>query len=140
MALEGKRIQDLQVEDTAHVFLRTESGIRATIDLSWSISKERDWYLEVYGSEGTIQLGWESSRYRQRTSREWTVFGRGYDKTQAIRDQITNFARAIREEEQLIITGVDALASVGVVEAAYQSLRQDDWVSVASNPVSSLPQ
>lgn len=135
MALEGKRIQDLTVEDTVQVFLRSESGVRATVDLSWSINKERNWFLEVYGSEGTIQLGWEASRYRERTSREWTVFGRGYDKTQAIRDQVTNFARAIRGEEQLMITGVDALASVEVIEAAYQSLRKDDWVRVDSNSI-----
>jgi len=56
MAVEGKRAQDLAVEDTAQIFLRGVDGARATIDLSWSLDKERPWYLEIYGSERTIQV------------------------------------------------------------------------------------
>jgi predicted dehydrogenase len=133
MAVEGKRAQALSVEDTAQLFLRGVDGARATIDLSWSIDKERPWYLEVYGSEGTIQVGWGSSRYRQRTSSDWVEFGSGYDKTQAMHDQIANFARAIAGEEPLRITGVDALASVDVMEAAYRSLSHDNWAEVESS-------
>ena len=133
MAVEGKRAQTLTVEDTAQLFLRGVEGARATIDLSWSIDKERPWYLEVYGSEGTIQVGWGSSRYRQRTSSDWVEFGSGYDKTQAMHDQIANFARAIAGKEPLRITGVDALASVDVMEAAYRSLSHDDWIEVESS-------
>ena len=133
MAVEGKRAQALTVEDTAQLFLRGIDGARATIDLSWSIDKERPWYIEVYGSEGTIQVGWGSSRYRQRTSSDWVEFGSGYDKSQAMHDQIANFARAIAREEPLRITGVDALASVDVMEAAYRSLSHDDWTEVDSS-------
>lgn len=132
MAVEGKRAQALTVEDTAQLFLRGADGVRATIDLSWSIDKERPWYLELYGSEGTIQVGWGSSRYRQRTSSDWVEFGSGYHKTQAMHDQIANFARAIAGEEHLRITGVDALGSVEVMEAAYRSLSHDDWIEVGS--------
>lgn len=133
MAVEGKRAQALDVEDTAQLFLRGVDGARATIDLSWSIDKERPWYLEVYGSEGTIQVGWQSSRYRQRTSSDWVEFGTGYDKTQAMHDQVANFARAIAWEEPLRITAIDALASVDVMEAAYKSLSNDDWIEVQSS-------
>lgn len=133
MAVEGKRAQALSVEDTAQLFLRGRDGARATIDLSWSIDKERPWYLEIYGSEGTIQVGWQSSRYRQRTSSDWVEFGKGYDKTQAMHDQVSNFARAIAGEEHLRINGIDALASVDVMEAAYRSLSHDDWIEVGSS-------
>ncbi|MGB7859302.1 MAG: Gfo/Idh/MocA family oxidoreductase [Acidimicrobiia bacterium] len=136
LALEGRRAQEVLVEDTAQVFLRSESGVRATIDLSWSLNKERDWFLEIYGSEGTVQVGWGSSRYRLQGSDGWTVFGKGYDKYQAIRDQVTNFANAIRGEEALVISGLDALASVEVIDAAYRSLRHDDWVKVAPSIIS----
>jgi predicted dehydrogenase len=133
MAVEGKRAQALTVEDTAQLFLRGGDGARATIDLSWSIDKERPWYLEIYGSEGTIQVGWQSSRYRQRTSSDWVEFGKGYDKTQAMHDQVANFARAIAGVEPLRIHGIDALASVDVMEAAYRSLSHDDWIEVESS-------
>jgi len=61
------------------------------------------------------------------------VFGSGYDKTQAMVDQVANFARAIGGDEPLRISGVDALASVDVMEAAYRSLANDHWIEVGSS-------
>jgi predicted dehydrogenase len=136
MAVEGRRVQGFGVEDTAQVFLRGHDGARATIDLSWSIDKERDSYLDIYGSQGTVQVGWQRSRYRQSSSPVWVEFGQGYDKARAIKDQLSNFAGAIRVGEPLRISGADALASVEVIEAAYASLRSDDWTKVESHPVS----
>jgi predicted dehydrogenase len=105
-----------------------------SIDLSWSISKELDSYLSIYGSHGTVLVGWKESKYRQICSRDWVVFGRGYDKVQAFRSQIVNFARTLRGEDLLRITAEDALASVEVIQAAYQSLRQQHWTSIAPPP------
>ena len=56
-----------------------------TIDLSWSLDKERDSYIEIYGSNGTVRVGWKESKFRQATSRDWVVFGSGYDKIAAMR-------------------------------------------------------
>lgn len=129
MAVEGKRVQQLPVEDTAQVFVRTVDGVMGTIDLSWSVDKATDSYLNVYGSHGTICVGWHESRYRQVSSPEWVAFGRGYEKTACMRAQVDNFLAAIRGEERLVVTAEDAIASVAVVEAAYESLRRSHWVS-----------
>jgi predicted dehydrogenase len=130
--VEGKRVQGLTVEDTVRIFVHTVSGIMGSIDLSWSINKELDSYINIYGSQGTISVGWKESKYRQASSRDWIVFGNGYNKVQAFRSQITNFARTIRGEEMLLITAEDALASVEVIEAAYCSLRlvPQHWTTV----------
>jgi len=128
--IEGKRVQGLPVEDTVRVFTRSLSGVMGSIDLSWSIHKELDSYISIYGSQGAILVGWKESKYRQTSSRDWVVFGKGYDKVQAFRSQLANFARAIRGEEKLLITGEDGLASVEVIEAAYASLRQAHWTSI----------
>src|SRR5262249_31653141 len=64
---------------------------------------------------------------------EWVVFGKGYDKVQAFQSQLTNFARAVRGEEKLLITSEDALASVEVVAAAYRSMRKTTWTTVPLN-------
>lgn len=131
-AVEGKRVQGLAVEDTARVFVRSASGVMGSVDLSWSLNKELDWYLNIYGSQGTIQVGWKQSKYRQTSAPDWVVFGSGYNKLQAFRSQVTNFARAIRGSEPLLITTEDALASVDVIEAAYQSLRAVPWTGVVT--------
>ncbi len=130
MALEGRRTQGLEVEDTAQMFLKSHDGARATIDLSWSLSKEREWFLEIYGSDGTIQVGWNRSRYRMGEESDWTEFGSGYTRQEALRNQIANFAGAIAGTEELRIDATDAMASVEVLEAAYRSLSRDRWVSV----------
>jgi predicted dehydrogenase len=128
--VEGKRVQGLAVEDTVRIFVRSCNGVMGTIDLSWSINKELDSYINIYGSQGTVFVGWKESKFRQSSSRDWVTFGRGYDKIQAFRSQITNFAKAIRGEEALLITPEDALASVEVIEAAYAALHQNTWTAV----------
>jgi predicted dehydrogenase len=128
--VEGKRVQGLAVEDTVRIFVRSISGIMGTIDLSWSINKELDSYINIYGSHGTVFVGWRESKYRQSSSRDWIVFGSGYDKIQAFRSQIKNFCKTILGEESLLINAEDALASVEVIEATYAALRQSQWISV----------
>ena len=128
--MEGRRSQNLKVEDTVQVFVRSERGAMGTIDLSWSINKELNRYMSVYGTQGTVIVGWKESKYRQSSSPDWVSFGTGYDKVGAFRNQLLNFSRAISGEEVLRINGSDALASVQVIEAAYQSMQQDHWISV----------
>jgi len=138
-AVEGKRIQNLPVEDTARLFVRSQAGVMGSVDLSWSLNKELDWYVNVFGSEGVIQVGWKSSRMKIGNG-DWEVFGQGYDKVQAFRSQVNNFARAIRKIEPLIITWEDALASVYVIEAAYDSMRASGWTNVKSScPLTNTP-
>jgi predicted dehydrogenase len=129
-AVEGKRSQNLPVEETVHVFVRSAAGVLGTVDLSWSINKELESYLRIYGSAGTISVGWKESRYLAPGSREWTIFGKGYDKVQAFRSQIENFSKALRGQEPLLLSAEDALASAYVVEAGYASLRDSRWVPI----------
>jgi predicted dehydrogenase len=131
-AEEGRRVQNLDVEDTCRLFLRTASKAMVAIDLSWSIHKERDAYIEVFGPEGALSIGWKGSKYRQNEKLEWVKFGNGYDKMSAFARQLRNFARSIRGKEAPLITAEGALESVRVIEAAYRSLDSDKWVEVGA--------
>lgn len=131
--LEGKRSQGLRVEETVVMFVRNASGVIGTIDLSWAITKQRDSYLDIYGTRGALSVGWKQSQHLDYARGEWVVFGSGYNKLLAFRKQIENFARVIRGEESPLITDEDAIASVNVVEAAYKALRKDQWVPVTSS-------
>jgi predicted dehydrogenase len=134
MAVEGKRVQHLQVEDTASMLLRTPDGVLGTVDLSWSVDRVTDTYLTLYGSEGTVSVGWKGARYRQASSPEWVAFGDGYDKHACMGAQVANFCAAIRGEEALAVTADDAIASVAVIEAAYVALERSDWIAVRDLP------
>jgi predicted dehydrogenase len=129
MAVEGKRVQALEVEDTARMFVRSTHGVYGSIDLSWSLHKELDSFIDIYGSEGTLRVGWKESRYR-RAGGDWVRFAGGYDKVDAFRRQVDNFARALAGEEPLVITAEDAIASVEVIQAAYASMSRNDWIVV----------
>jgi predicted dehydrogenase len=112
------------------MLLRTSDGILGTVDLSWSVDRVTDSYLALYGSQGTISVGWKGARYRQASSPEWVEFGSGYDKTQCMGAQVENFCAAVRGDAALTITAADAIASVAVIEAAYASLNRSDWIPV----------
>lgn len=130
--VEGKRIQNLPVEDTVRMFVKSEGGVMGSIDLSWSINKELPTYISIFGSQGTIQVGWKESKYRRSTDNEWTVFGDGYNKFQAFGSQIDNFSKAIRGDEELLINSADGLASVEAIESAYSHLKRSAWEPIAA--------
>lgn len=132
LAWHGPRVQDIPVEDTTHLSLRTAAGVTGTVDLSWSMHKERESYVDVFGTEGVLSVGWKRSRYRQNRAPDWVAFGKGYDKLGSFVAQLRNFAGCIRGDEQPLITGEDALASVQVVETAYASERTGCWRPVPS--------
>jgi predicted dehydrogenase len=137
LAIEGARRPGLDVEDTVSVFVRSKKGVIGTIDLSWTINKELDRYISIFGTRGAVLVGWKQSRYHQMQSADWTAFGSGYDKIGAFRAQLTNFARAIKGEEAPLVGPEDILGSAKVIEAAYESLRRSHWTSVnAEAPVS----
>lgn len=135
--VQGKRVQYLPVEDTVKMFVRTEAGTIGSIDLSWSLHKPQPTYISIYGSNGTVHVGWKESKYCRRTDQDWIVFGKGYDKREAFTNQLNNFAGAIRGDETLLIKPADALASVSVIEAAYEALNADAWVPVPQPTVAS---
>ena len=133
--LEGRRVQKLPVEDTVRIHAKTVTGTLAAVDLSWSINKQTPWFVSIYGTEGTVLVGWGESKYKRDADKDWTVFGKGYNKVQAFTDQIHNFCKAIQGTESLLITSEDALASVDAIETAYESLRRDHWVAVPTDPL-----
>ncbi|MDD5541812.1 MAG: Gfo/Idh/MocA family oxidoreductase [Acidobacteriia bacterium] len=130
--VEGIREQNLQTEETVYVLTHNVNGVIGMLDLSWTISKSQASYIRVFGTQGSLSVGWTESRYRYNSSRHWFTFGSGYDKIQALRSQVENFARAIRGEEKLLVTSEDILASVEVIIAAYVSLRQKRWIPIQS--------
>ena len=130
--LEGKRFQDISVEDTVRIHARTTKGTLAAMDLSWSINKQSPWYASIYGTQGTVLVGWKESKYKRSVDSDWTVFGQGYDKVQAFTSQLNNFCNAIYGIEPLLITSEDAIASSEAIQRAYESLQKDGWVAVGS--------
>lgn len=130
LAVETGGTQDLEVDENVKMFAKTASGVVASVDLTWGLNKELPYFISVYGSNGTLHIGWRESKYKLHSSPDWTVFGSGYDKVASFRGKIENFSRTLGGKEELLIKPSDALASVQVIEAAYKSLNQHLWQPV----------
>jgi predicted dehydrogenase len=126
-ALFGKPIQKLEVEDTVRLMFESQSGAMGSIDLSWSLHKEDACYVRLYGSRGTMEIGWRQSRYKLEGESAWTEFGSGYDKIAAFAAQLTDFRESLLGRKTPVISEQDALASVQVLDAAYRSAREQKW-------------
>jgi predicted dehydrogenase len=133
LTVESSRMQGLKVDENVRLLAKTKTGVVASVDLTWSINKELPYFISIYGTHGTLHLGWRESKYKLHSNPDWTIFGKGYDKVQAFRSKIENFAGAVRGDEELLIKPEDALASVEVIEAAYKSLNQNLWQKVLEN-------
>ena len=129
-AQPGIPTQGLEVEDTVRVQFLTRGGVLGTFDLSWSITKDSKNYIQVFGSEGTLQVGWKGSRYCQDGSSKWIPFGSGYDKVKSFANQHLNFISCLKGKDKPVITAEDSLASVQVVEAAYRSAGSNHWLRI----------
>ena len=131
--VSGIRLQNLPVEDTVHATVRADSGATGRVDLSWSINKQCDDYIAIYGTKGTLRVGWKGSFYRQENSPTWIQFGKGYDKVQAFRDQIENFSASVQGLQTMVIDATDAVASVDVIRAGYQALERESWINIPAS-------
>ena len=120
----------LGVEDNVLLLAKTASGTTAKVDLSWTFDKQQPNFISAYGTQGAAHVGWRESKYKQKSSSDWIVFGSGYDKVAAFRNNLRNFCAAIDRDEPPLITMADAIASVRAVNAAYESARNNGWVQV----------
>lgn len=129
-AQHGIQVQDIEVEDTSRLYFQSTTGVMGTIDLSWSIHKDNDSYINIFGTEGTLSIGWRESKYRQHEKLSWVVFGEGYNKQKTFLKEIQHFLGCVRGLELPIISPTDGLESVRVIEAAYRSSAVNKWMEL----------
>jgi predicted dehydrogenase len=130
LVVEAGGTQGLAVDENIKMLAKTIGGVTSSVDLTWGINKELPYFISIYGTYGTLHIGWRESKYKLNSSPDWTVFGKGYDKVASFKGKVENFAGALRGTEELHIRPQDALASVQVIEAAYRSLNQNHWQPV----------
>jgi predicted dehydrogenase len=130
LVVDAGGTQGLSVDENVKMLAKTRRNVTASVDLTWGINKELPYFISIYGTNGTLHIGWRESKYKTNSSADWTVFGSGYDKVASFKGKIENFSRALHGKEELYIKPEDALASVQVIEAAYKSLNQNLWQPV----------
>ncbi|MEM6825603.1 MAG: Gfo/Idh/MocA family oxidoreductase [Pseudomonadota bacterium] len=134
LAIAGPRMQQMLVEDSVKLLARTQDGKQASIETSWSVHKDHSAFISVYGTEGTIEIGWKGSRIREGRTGSWREFGTGYNKLAAFTRQIEHFCGVLNGENWTLPDAHDALSSVLVIQAAYRSMTRGAWTRVEHWP------
>lgn len=129
-ATVGIQVQDLEVEDTAKLSIHMKNGVLGVINLSWSMKEDREDFVSVYGSEGTLKVGWAQSRYRQVNSNEWAVFGKGYSKVDSFVKQNRHFVQCIQGDTSPLLNLQDGFHAVNTIVKAYDSMDKNRWIKV----------
>lgn len=133
----------IEVEDSAAALLRFRSGAMATVLATTGATPSQGVQIKITGSTGATVSVSEYPEGTQGVNDLWDVpgqvehapvFGHGIDPdidlAQINRKQIpfhalqvADFVSAIRQERDPLVTGVEALASLELVEAIYRSQR-----------------
>jgi len=95
----------------------------------------------VHGSEGSIEIGWNASRFRVGNHPWKELPGGRYDKIGSHRRMHECFAGAIAKpaKAEPWISSVEALRTVAAVDAAYRSLETDAWETVDTRALPEQP-
>ena len=129
-AQAGKRTQAMNVEDTARLHFETEDHVVGMVDLSWSLYKHTPNYVNIFGTKGTLEIGWAQSLIWDAKEKTSKIFGKGYKKLDAFIRQIDHFADCIEKKVTPLVSLDDAIDSVRVIECAYTSIRERRWLKV----------
>jgi UDP-N-acetyl-2-amino-2-deoxyglucuronate dehydrogenase len=129
---------DIEADDTTVAICEYESGALGTITCTTSVTPRQGDWLEFHGEKGSILLenykiaAWqlEGVAPGEPTPEELSLPGadKGVDVGHFL--QIQDMAHAVREGRDPVVTGEDALHSLAVVQAIYESERTGRSVEV----------
>lgn len=113
-----------ETEDTAFVTTKFKNGAHGVMGLSFAIANNGN-VLEIYGSKGSLFLGPELRIVTEDGETTESVVFPDY-----FSGLLTNFRACIDEEAEPIVSGLDGLRNIEVIEAAYRSGREGRFVGI----------
>lgn len=122
---------DIEGEDLGVGFIEFENGALGTIEGSTSIFEGFPEKLEIHGEDGSMileggKLVLQNTRGGEKTIAQEKNSASGSSNPMAIdymlhKKQLEDIIRAIRNDEAPVVSGEDAIKSIRVIEAIYQS-------------------
>jgi len=125
-----KAAQPLAVEDSATVMVEVGDGLIGRMDLSWSHATQRETYLMIHGTEGSIDVGWRQSRLRLIGQEPRALHVGLYDRHASHVAMMNAFVAVVSGTRCPWISPGECLRTVAAIEASYHSLRSGGWVPV----------
>jgi predicted dehydrogenase len=133
-AANGPAGQQVSVEDSATLLARTAGGVLAQVDVTWSFRRLSPVYCAVFGTAGTVEIGWSGAWAVTAENPERHAFGTGYSKIGSLRANLEAVLAALAAGDQPPVTPADAVAVAAAVDAAYEAAGSGTWVSLVVRP------
>jgi len=127
---------DYEVEDAALAVLEMESGMTITIEMSWRMHLENDMiYTHIFGKNGAaylnpLRIHKELHGNLVNVTPVLQEQNNAQRFTMAYENEISHFFKVIRGEEQNNSSITDALQTMRIIEALYQSAQQGKTVEL----------
>ena len=132
-ATKSTVFNDIDVEDCGSMIVELEGNIPLSIDFSWSRMKSMpingDNKLQINGTEGTCLIDNRGERLEKFVDDEYTI--PSYAKN-AYDEMLEDFVRASEGKEFIGCTGEEGIIPVQVVQAAYESCKKGEVVSISN--------
>ncbi len=122
------KVTQLPVEDSAAVFVHLDNGATLTVEVSWTLLSENDFfYTNLFGTHGAALLnplrihkelhGNLVNVTPAKSESLVNLYKRSYE------NELTHFVNAIRGRAELICSGSENLTRMRIVDAVYESAR-----------------
>ncbi len=146
--LADTMIHDIEVEDCASAVLKFRNGAQGLMQGTTCTYKGQPARLEVHGTKGNIlvvgdelalwDVDGDELEYNPTAGREGAAAdpkkGMPELAVQAHVEQISDLLKAIEEDREPILSGVEARRAVEVILAIYKSSQERSWVSLPLKP------
>lgn len=129
----GPAGQQVAVEDSATLLARTARGALAQIDVTWSYRRPSPVYCAVFGTLGSVEIGWAGAQATTATAAP-VAFGSGYRKIDSLRANLAAVLDALAEVRPLPVSTRDAVAVASVIDAGYESAQRGTWIPTGATP------
>ena len=84
-AVHGPSGQPVDVEDSSTLIGRTADGVLAQVDVTWSFRRLSPVYCAVYGTAGSVEIGWGGAQAVTVETPQPHTVGSGYKKIDSLR-------------------------------------------------------
>ena len=141
-ARSATRKYAVELEDTAHVSLRFDSGAIGTVEVAWTATGWEEGFW-IYGTQGALEYtnrsGTPILRHAYRASPGTTWGDTDVSEYRFAGDppharNIRAFLAAVRGERSVLCSGEDGLEAVRLILASYESAERNESVRVREAP------
>ena len=111
----------IKVEDSASLLVQSAGGVIGSLNCSW-VTPVAEAIVRIHGSEGQAVIDYNAEaglRYRLAEDENWTA--QRFDAPDRFVAQADHFLRCIESGQQPLVSGMDGLAVMRVIESAYES-------------------